>query len=415
MKSDECTVCDNSMGSWLSSMFDGFAVHEIVIDTNGKAIDYTYLEVNDAYKKMMELEGIQIVGKTATDINIIEEDIMLDAFAYVALEGKPLQFEHHFKMLNKYFRISAYSPQKGRFITFITDITDLKKAEDTLKMHHILFENAKDIILYINEDKEVVTANRNAMETYGYTDMEIKQLKISDLRHHSTLDTFQDEMKVADENGVLFESLHVKKDGTIFPVEVSVKGTVIDNKRIRMHVIRDITERKKSEERILYLANHDILTGVANRAYLMKQIDNIIEKASITNDKFALMIFDVDKFKTINDSHGHSVGDQVLKNISHSINNTLRKSDVFGRYGGDEFIIVQPFIKDKEDVREFTKRIMGSLQASRTSSQDELNTSISLGISIFPDDGDNKKDLLIHADNAMYEVKRNGGNGFRFS
>ena len=70
---------------------------------------------------------------------------MLDAFAYVALEGKPLQFEHYFKALNKYFRISAYSPEMGRFITFMTDITDLKKAEDTLKMHHILFENAKAV------------------------------------------------------------------------------------------------------------------------------------------------------------------------------------------------------------------------------------------------------------------------------
>lgn len=415
MKAKDCVVCDNNMSSWFNSMFDGFAVHEIVLDANDRAVNYTYLDVNGAFKRMMKLEGTQVVGKTATDIYISEEDIMLDAFAYVALEGKPLQFEHYFKTLNKYFRISAYSPQKGQFITFMTDITDLKNAEDTLKMHHILFENAKDIILYINEDKEVVTANRNAMETYGYTDIEIKKLKISDLRHHSTLDTFQHEMKIADENGVLFESLHVKKDGTIFPVEVSVKGTVIDNKRIRMHVIRDITERKKSEERILYLANHDILTGVANRGYLMKQIDSIIKKASITNDKFALMIFDIDKFKAVNDIHGHSTGDKVLKNIANSINSTLRKSDVFGRYGGDEFIIVQPFIKDKEDVKEFTKRIMSSLKASSTSSQNMLNTSISLGISIFPDDGDNKKDLLIHADTAMYEVKKSGGNGFGFN
>ena len=107
MKSEEYLVSHNSMSSWLNSMFDGFAIHEIVIDANGRPINYTYLEVNDAFKKMMELEGIHIVGKTATDINISEEDIMLDAFAYVALEGKPLQFEHHFKRLNKYFRISA--------------------------------------------------------------------------------------------------------------------------------------------------------------------------------------------------------------------------------------------------------------------------------------------------------------------
>ncbi|MBC8059917.1 MAG: sensor domain-containing diguanylate cyclase [Clostridiaceae bacterium] len=415
MKSKDNVFCDKNMNNWFSSMFEGYAFHELIIDDSGKPINYRYLDINNAYEKMMGVNRAQVIGKTATEICDKEEDILLEAYAYVALQGKPLQFESYSKKLNKYFRISAYSPQEGRFITFITDITDLKKAEDTFRMHHILFENAQDIILYINKSGDIITANRNALQVYGYTLEEIKKLKISDLRHYTTMDTFQDEMKKADENGVIFESLHVKKDGTVFPVEVSVKGTLINNERIRMHIIRDITQRKKSEEKILYLANHDILTGVANRGYLMKQIDNIIEQGNIAHEKFALMLFDIDKFKPINDIYGHNAGDQILKTTSNAIRNTLRKNDVFGRYGGDEFVIVQPFIKDKEDVKVLVRRIMSSLKTPMNVSENEFNISISLGISIFPDDGKDKKELLFCADSAMYEVKRRGGNGFNFN
>jgi len=414
MKSEDHLACDKNMNNWFNSMFEGFALLEMIVDTSGNPIDYRYLDVNNAFEKMMELTRTQIIGKTVTDM-VDEEDIMLEPFAYVALEGKPLQFEHYFKKLNKYFRISAYSPSNGRFITLITDITDLKIAEDTLKMHHILFENAKDIILYINELGDIITANKNALKTYGYTDEEMRKLNVSDLRHPTTLNTFKDEMKSADENGVIFETLHIKKDNTIFPVEVSVKGTIIDNKRIRMHIVRDITQRKKDEEKILYLANHDILTGIANRGYLMKQIASVIEQANMTKQKFALMLFDIDKFKPINDIYGHNVGDLILKNTARSIANTLRKNDILGRYGGDEFVIVQPFINSEDDVKILTKRIIGSLKTPINLKHNSLNISISLGISIYPNDADNIKDLLFCADNAMYEVKRLGGNGFKFS
>ena len=108
-------------------------------------------------------------------------------------------------------------------------------------------------------------------------------------------------------------------------------------------------------------------------------------------------------------------GDLILKNTASSITNTLRKNDIFGRYGGDEFVIVQPFIKTEEDIKTLTRRIMSSLKTPVNFKQNSLNISISLGISIYPDDADNKKDLLFCADNAMYEVKRHGGNGFKFS
>ena len=158
-----------------------------------------------------------------------------------------------------------------------------------------------------------------------------------------------------------------------------------------------------------YMANFDSLTGIPNRANAMHRLTKTIEAAKRSKHKFALLLFDLDGFKNINDKYGHLTGDKTLKHVTQVVQRVLRSTDFIGRYGGDEFIIIQQFIKDEKDVTVLIDRIFGELSVPLVIDDYELQISISVGIRIISDDT-SATELLIHqADNAMYEAKKTEG------
>lgn len=405
--------CEEYLQSFINSMCEAFALHEIICDDEGNPCNYSFLAVNHAFLEVTGLTMEAVMGKTVLDVYPGLEGQWIELYGRVALSGTSLQFERYFTTLGRHFKISAFSPVKGQFITLFSDITEFKKADAALKKHQILFENAQDIVLYAKPDGSIIDANKNALYKYGYSYDALLLLSIQDISDPSVRDRLDEQMKMADTTGVVFESIHVKKDGTSFPVEVSAKSTVIEAERVRIHIIRDITERKRAEERIVYLANYDSLTGIANRSYLMQQFDTTIEQAVRGNFKFAIMLLDVNRFKTINDTYGHNAGDKVLKETADRIKNSVRKVDTIGRLGGDEFIIIQPFIKGKKDVSALVQRILKEFEAPvELDDGTKFNISISLGISLYPDDAEDAKNLIHRADTAMYKAKQKGGNRF---
>ena len=126
------------------------------------------------------------------------------------------------------------------------------------------------------------------------------------------------------------------------------------------------------------------------------------------------MLFDVDKFKLINDTHGHNAGDEVLNKIAKRLEEALRKADIIGRLGGDEFLMIQPFIKDKEDASVLARRMLECVAKPVKWNDFDLEVSISIGIAIYPEDGESKKGIIHNADNAMYSTKQKGGNSYNF-
>ncbi|MCK9216974.1 MAG: sensor domain-containing diguanylate cyclase [Firmicutes bacterium] len=404
--------CDETMMNFFNSMNEGFAVHKIICDYLGKPIDYIYLEVNDAFVEITNLKKEKIIDKKVTELYPDIDNKWIETYGKVALTGERIQFESYFASLDKHFRISVFSPSIGIFITFFYDITELVKANEILKQHQILFENALDIILYIKLDGSIINANKSALTKYGYSLEEFTKMKIQDIRHPSTMITFIDEMKASDSIGITFESIHIKKDGTAFPVEVSVKSVIESEYGTRLHIIRDITERKKAEERMNYLANYDGLTGIANRSHLMRHLDMLIERAKRGKEKFALMLFDIDKFKMINDTYGHAVGDKVLKNVAKEANSSIRKTDFIARLGGDEFIIVQTFLKYDKDACILASKILKGFEKPMKVNGFELKISLSIGISIFPENATGRDKLINYADKAMYLAKQSGGDRY---
>lgn len=286
--------------------------------------------------------------------------------------------------------------------------------EEILAIHKILFDNAQDIILYVNMKHEVVDSNQRALERYGYSKSEILSKKITDIRHSSTSPEFIEQMRQADAGGVVFESLHVCKDGSTFPVEVSAKSTLAGKEPLRIHIIRDITKRREQEEKIAWLANYDSLTGIPNRNSFITQMEEEIQRSLRNNAQFAVMLFDIDKFKFINDHYGHEAGDVVLRHVAKKVQGVIRSTDYIGRLGGDEFVGLLTNIKSRDDIIALAEKIQLAVREPASYNDTQLKIKISIGISLFPEDATDKDQLLFYADKAMYDVKNNGGGSYSF-
>lgn len=179
-------------------------------------------------------------------------------------------------------------------------------------------------------------------------------------------------------------------------------------------VARDISERKRAEEIISFQAYHDQLTHLPNRVLFKDRLELAIAQCQRRSGSLAVMFVDIDRFKLVNDTFGHSEGDLLLRSIATRLKETLRRGDTLARLGGDEFTILLPDVNQPEDAETIARKILDLMQMPFHLSHGEFRVSCSVGISIFPRDGNTAETLTQHADVAMYQVKRSGRNGFRF-
>ena len=176
----------------------------------------------------------------------------------------------------------------------------------------------------------------------------------------------------------------------------------------------DITDRKRAEDHLFYMAHHDGLTDLPNRALLFDRLRREIARARRGDRPFALHLIDLDGFKDINDGLGHHVGDQFLVTVAERLRSILRETDSVARLGGDEFAILQTQVTKNEDAADMATRIIGAVSVPWTYGAERVTTNASIGIAIHPTDGTNAQDLLRNADLAMYRAKQDGGKVFRF-
>jgi len=179
-------------------------------------------------------------------------------------------------------------------------------------------------------------------------------------------------------------------------------------------VARDVSERKRAEEIITFQAYHDQLTRLPNRVLFKDRLELAIAQAQRRDGALAVMFVDVDRFKLVNDSYGHAEGDALLRAIANRLSATLRRGDTLARLGGDEFTILLPDVERPEDAELTARKVLSALDKPFALSHGDFRATVSLGIALFPRDGDTAETLTQHADIAMYQVKRSGKNGFRF-
>jgi diguanylate cyclase (GGDEF)-like protein/PAS domain S-box-containing protein len=208
-----------------------------------------------------------------------------------------------------------------------------------------------------------------------------------------------------------------RKNGEIYPQWGSI-SPILDNSGVTKNyigVFSDTSKAKQAEEKLYYMANHDTLTGLANRVRFLEHVGEAIGRTNRSDSKILGIAFiDIDRFKIINDTLGHSVGDMYLKSIADRISGACRENDFISRWGGDEFVLCMEGALNHVTITEIIERITAAVKQPLLIEGHELTPTMSIGISIFPQDANNTTDLVKYADTAMYRVKENGRDGYRF-
>ena len=175
-----------------------------------------------------------------------------------------------------------------------------------------------------------------------------------------------------------------------------------------------LRKKMKLDSELAHLAHHDTLTNLPNRVLLQDRIEHAKQNADRYNKTFAICFIDLDNFKDINDGYGHDYGDDILFQFAQTLQKNIRKVDTVARVGGDEFILLLEQLDSKDEVEKIIKKIQESLKEPLISKSIEFTVGASFGISIYPTDGDDIKDLITKADNTMYEAKKSGKNRYQF-
>ncbi|WP_243373022.1 EAL domain-containing protein [Geotalea sp. SG265] len=280
-----------------------------------------------------------------------------------------------------------------------------------------LADNANDGLHIITGSNRLAYVNRRAAEIIGYTVEEMLFATTENIVHPDHLPVMK-ERTIRKEAGEpvpeQFETMLAHKDGSCIPVEVTTARTLWQGKQAELAIVRDITDRKKAAVEIQQLAYYDTLTGLPNRSLLHDRINQSIVQAVRCNRKVGILFLDLDRFKGINDTLGHLAGDGLLAAVAERLMGCIRETDTVARIGGDEFVIIIPALEHTEDLSKVAEKILAVISKPLDLKGKEIFITASMGIAVYPDDGNDVYGLLKNADFAMYQAKDQGKNAFQY-
>lgn len=391
-------------------------------------VDGRFLRVNDYFRKFIGYESDEMDQLTPLDITHPDDIAESQALLEKIKNGKRDSFELEKRYVRKdgsirwgHVNSSIIRDQNGDMVVWIgaiTDITKLKQVEEELRRAATVFENTDEGIIVTNAECDIVLVNKAFTMITGYKPDEVlgKNPRLLQSGHHDVAfyKTMWDTLKSDDQwRGEICDR---RKNGDVFPAWENINVVRDEQGRIINYVaiFSDISILKESEERLVHQAHHDTLTGLPNRLRFTANLEQAIESAKRHNHKVALMFLDVDRFKHINDTFGHDVGDQLLKSIAARLKSCIRAEDTVARLGGDEFTVVLTEVAEAKDAGLIADKIVKAVHKPVILGEHTIDTSTSVGISIFPDDAIDSEGMIKAADTAMYHAKAMGRNSFQF-
>lgn len=299
----------------------------------------------------------------------------------------------------------------------IFDVTAIKQAEELLHIYATVFLHSRDAIVITDRNNNIIEVNPAFTALTGYSINEVRNKNPRILASGLTPpETYAALWQALQTHGVWQGELwDRRKDGSVYPKWATISAIHDATGAIANYMgsFVDITERKQAEERMQRLAHHDALTGLSNRFSLESRLEQALLAAHRESLRLAVMFIDMDRFKNINDTHGHHVGDLLLIEVASRLQNIVRSSDIVARLGGDEFVVILTGNPDEASVTHIAEKIVEHLGQPYLLDGVELNSSPSVGVSLYPDQGEDAKQLMKHADAAMYCAKKDGRNCFR--
>nr|WP_256489819.1 GGDEF domain-containing phosphodiesterase [Pleionea sp. CnH1-48] len=356
-----------------------------------------------------------------------DKETYLDTWSQL-ITGNITTFDHIYRIRDKqgswlWFRDVAKVTTKDengnplRVTGTYTDISANKEARDKVILFSKAFENSRDIICILDQKKQVIAVNPSFYQSTQHTDKDIIGKGVFFLRQEQGSNDFVDALFKSIENEKHWEGegYMQKKYQPPFPVLIKANLFIAhDSSPHYVFTITDISAQKAAEEELRKLASYDPLTNLPNRTLLTDRIHHAIAHCKRKNNKLCIFFIDLDRFKQINDSLGHDIGDLLLIHVAKILTSSIRANDTAARLGGDEFVIVLEEISNLDAANRIAQQIIDNMSQPINIKNNEIITSPSIGISTYPDDGDDVDTLLKHADIAMYHAKSAGRNNFQY-
>jgi diguanylate cyclase (GGDEF)-like protein/PAS domain S-box-containing protein len=416
--------------TWIQAM-DSFTDAIYLLDAERRLV-----RANKMFYAMLQLDSAQIVGKHIAEIVHPQGETVLCPVCR-AQEDKvdtviTMEADHPDNASRLPVEVSIKTIrdmagiQTGTLVS-IHDLSHTRKIEESLlesedRFRRVASEAPFPMMIHA-ENGEVLEINKAWSEATGYTHADIPTIEIWLQRAYS--ESPQDVQKVK----AIIERVYgighridqgereIRcKDGTTRTWHFSAApvGTLPDGRRYVVSMAQDVSERKAAQQQIEFLAYHDALTGLPNRLLAKDHLQQAMLAAEREGYMVALLFVDLDKFKTINDSLGHVIGDGLLKGVAARLHECLREMDTLSRQGGDEFLIVLNNVRDTDSITVVVEKILVRLAEPFEIDHHELAISLSIGIAVYPDDGRDFDTLLKQSDTAMYQAKESGRNTYRF-
>jgi diguanylate cyclase (GGDEF)-like protein/PAS domain S-box-containing protein len=300
--------------------------------------------------------------------------------------------------------------EDGGVIGLRVDITELKQREASFRL---LFDsNPVPMIVCALDDERILSVNDAAIAHYGYSRAEFEKLTIGSVQAFDSRPPWAGDHSSDELTARTWK--HVRADGTLIDLAIYSRQLIYADRPAVLLSLMDITERKRADARLAFMAQHDGLTGLPNRTLLRQEMDEMLQHARRSSDRVAVLMLGLDNFKAVNDTLGHAVGDKLLRGVAKRLRSTLREEDTLARLNSDEFAVVQSGMVRPEDAVLLARRLLEAVGEPYLLDGHSIVIGASIGIAMSPGNGDESEKLLKHADMALSRAKNDSRGTFSF-
>ena len=386
-----------------------------------------YIDVNDAYLDLLAYTRDELIGNSCVDLNIWQDPKEWDKVMEL-LRQKGGVHNYEAKLVRRdgevrevlFFAQAVELQNRSCFLSQVRDITERKRAERKLRLAAATLEHLGEALVIADASHRVVSINPAFSKMTGYPPEEVLGRTLKDLIAQPSLHQhsvqFQDMLAIAEHSGIWEGEIWTRrKNGEIFPQRLILSTVHEGGDRILNYVgvLNDITQHKEYEAQLRHIAYHDALTSLPNRKLFAERCQQAILRAQRTGGECAVLYLDLDRFKPINDTHGHEVGDKLLQEVACRMQGCVRATDTVARLGGDEFVVLLDGLGSRQNAETVAGKMVTDLARPFRLEEVSLLVSASVGVAVWPEHGQDVESLLRQADRALYQAKQAGRSTYR--